>query len=146
MKKDFHTHVEVTHYSEEWDNETEKYLTVLQRRLVPKKGAILSESRDNDGTKYVILEYCYFGDGPSFRIEGTYEELRELFTGKPTVPDVGQLPPGWEGPLEPDWEKAFPGISPQEERHQEGHSVERALADEAHLAAELPGRVPEPRG
>lgn len=145
--QDYITHVEIETTSQNWDNNIGDYVNTKQRKLVPKKGAILTEDTDNDGTSYVVLEYCYLGDGPSHRIDGqSYEELRALFTGFPNVPVSDQLPPGWQGDLKPDWGKAFPEIDPPAANHSEGLSAEQALYDEAHSAAELLGKAPEPRG
>lgn len=145
-QQDYTTHVEILVTNQNWDNSIDGYINVRCRKLVPKKGAILTEDTDNDGTPYVVLEYCYFGDGPSYRIDDqSYEELRALFAGCPTVPVSDQLPPGWQGDLTPDWGKAFPETGPQEDL-QGQDSAARAAYDANLTAAELLGKAPEPRG
>lgn len=144
--QDYITHVEIETTGQNWDNNIGDYVNTKQRRLVPKKGAILTEDTDSDGTPYVVLEYCYFGDGPSYRIDGqSYEELRALFTGFPNVPVSDQLPPGWQGDLKPDWGKAFPEIDPQEDPQKHLQTMEEVGVSTL-TAAELLGKAPEPRG
>lgn len=70
---------------------------ISTRRLtLPKKGALVLEPEADQPEEYVTIFYIY-NEGLNYEVLGSYEEIRELVTGQPTVPDVAQSPVEYPG-------------------------------------------------